>query len=469
MPTFQELRGEYAALWSRMNIVLNKVGAVDATANKLLRNKARYVKAEKLTGVPWYMIAALHERESSADFSTQLAQGDPLNRVSTNVPAGRGPFSTWEDGARDALVTLKHLDQVKEWPIERIAYECERYNGWGYRNHGAPSAYLWSFSDIYNGGKYVADGVWSSSAVDKQCGTMPLIKRMAELDSDITITSVPADPNWRPTLQNGAIGSYVVELQQALGVTADGDFGAATERAVMDYQSARGLGADGIVGPKTWAAIRSGEPAKPAVDASFLAAKIVVAMNKANIPTDTAPGEVNIVYIEGLNRDGTSNANRDNAFDDLRCVIGFENGTPRLLGAWEATTQPGTRYTQTPINNLGAAIIKLGQQRAWQVGSHRGDHEALVQTGGEVTVYRDGNKNYRRDDRTTTGWYGINQHWGYDQPVTDIGGSSAGCLVGRTKQGHRDFMAIVKSDPRYRTNHSFIFSTTILTAAQVLA
>src|SRR5690606_21938573 len=104
--------------------------------------------------------------------------------------------------------------------------------------------------------------------------------------------------------------------------------------------------------------------------------------------------------------------------------------------------------------------------RVWRVGTHhagrRSGHEALVQTGGAVTVCRDANKDHLRNgDARRTGWFGINQHWGYDLPADDIRGASAGCLVGRTRQGHRAFMALLKRDPRYRADPSFIFATTI--------
>ena len=61
-------------------------------------------------------------------------------------------------------------------------------------------------------------------------------------------------------LKSGSKGQCVINLQNALikkgyKLTADGDFGAITEKAVKDFQSKNGLTVDGIVGPKTWAAI----------------------------------------------------------------------------------------------------------------------------------------------------------------------------------------------------------------------
>ena len=47
-------------------------------------------------------------------------------------------------------------------------------------------------------------------------------------------------------------GVPVKRLQEKLGITADGDFGPATEKAVKDYQSANGLAVDGIAGPDTF-------------------------------------------------------------------------------------------------------------------------------------------------------------------------------------------------------------------------
>jgi peptidoglycan hydrolase-like protein with peptidoglycan-binding domain len=68
----------------------------------------------------------------------------------------------------------------------------------------------------------------------------------------------------RPQLRLGATGPDVVALQQKLTElgystgTADGNFGASTETAVMNFQQAKNLQADGVVGDTTWAALAAG-------------------------------------------------------------------------------------------------------------------------------------------------------------------------------------------------------------------
>tara|TARA_R100001510_G_C7655134_1_gene214095 strand:+ start:2498 stop:3415 length:918 start_codon:yes stop_codon:yes gene_type:complete len=56
-------------------------------------------------------------------------------------------------------------------------------------------------------------------------------------------------------LKKGSKGLEVKQLQKALGVSADGIFGAGTEAVVKKFQEDNGLDADGIVGSKTWEAI----------------------------------------------------------------------------------------------------------------------------------------------------------------------------------------------------------------------
>lgn len=53
--------------------------------------------------------------------------------------------------------------------------------------------------------------------------------------------------------KRGSRGVMVRQIQQALGLLADGIFGAITEERVKDFQREHGLKADGIVGPATLA------------------------------------------------------------------------------------------------------------------------------------------------------------------------------------------------------------------------
>ncbi|HYY53244.1 MAG TPA: transglycosylase family protein [Myxococcales bacterium] len=56
----------------------------------------------------------------------------------------------------------------------------------------------------------------------------------------------------------GSQGSTIAAVQRALGIPADGVYGAQTRRAVMAFQRAHGLIVDGIVGPQTLGALGLG-------------------------------------------------------------------------------------------------------------------------------------------------------------------------------------------------------------------
>ena len=56
----------------------------------------------------------------------------------------------------------------------------------------------------------------------------------------------------RMVLKKGSKGAEVKELQKLLKITVDGDFGPATELAVMKFQGQKGLKVDRIVRAKTW-------------------------------------------------------------------------------------------------------------------------------------------------------------------------------------------------------------------------
>jgi lysozyme family protein len=57
------------------------------------------------------------------------------------------------------------------------------------------------------------------------------------------------------TVRSGSSGEWVVKLQQALKITADGRFGPKTEAALKDFQEANDLEPDGIAGRVTYRAL----------------------------------------------------------------------------------------------------------------------------------------------------------------------------------------------------------------------
>ena len=77
---------------------------------------------------------------------------------------------------------------------------------------------------------------------------------MQALTGDIP-SRAPISAESTSTLRRGSTGDAVKQMQQKLGIPADGDFGPGTEAAVRKWQEANGLVADGIVGPKTLAAL----------------------------------------------------------------------------------------------------------------------------------------------------------------------------------------------------------------------
>lgn len=162
--------------------------------------KATYENVSARTGVPWAFIAVAHERECSQDWHGSLAQGDPWDKVSVHVPAGRGPFQSWEDAAVDALVhCAPYAAKNMDWSIGGTLTKLEEYNGLGYAARGKPSPYIWSGTDQYKSGKYVRDGVYDPNAIDTQLGCAGLLMAMMALDPSINFDGPQPKPLPPPT------------------------------------------------------------------------------------------------------------------------------------------------------------------------------------------------------------------------------------------------------------------------------
>ena len=256
---------------------------------------------------------------------------------------------------------------------------------------------------------------------------------------------------------------------------ADGKFRPVSTAALKEFQELLNTGEPeflGAVTAKKLIEAKKDDLPKPALKlGNDIASKIVKYMLAENYQIFTNAKEYNIVYIEGINGDWTLNNDAANEFNDQRIVLEIINGVPKIVNSWQATTEPGSHYTYSPMNPKGAARIQFGQYKAWKVGYHgtANPHEALRQVG-DITVCRDFNKDFKRtgDELDTGDDFYVNQHWGYDAPVNDIKNASAGCLVGRRKEGHKEFMAIIKQDRRYVANNDYIFYTTIIPGDDLL-
>ena len=181
----QALASEYQELFNTMEIDQNRFSAVDRIVSRIRPNRIHYEAVGAAVTAPWFFVAAIHNLESGLRMDRHLHNGDPLSARTRQVPANRPPSGeppfTWEESASDAL-QLRKIDAVGDWCLARILYELEGYNGWGYRKHHThvKSPYLWSFSNHYKRGKYVADGTWSDSASSRQCGAAVIIKRLEQ-------------------------------------------------------------------------------------------------------------------------------------------------------------------------------------------------------------------------------------------------------------------------------------------------
>jgi len=177
------LAKEYSDLFNRCKIAPDKMAEVEEVVPRILQYQNRYASIAAQSTVPWYVIAVIHNMECGLDFTKHLHNGDSLKRRTVNVPAGRPkigqPPFTFEVSALDALEYDK-LTEWNDWSIGGICYKLEGFNGWGYRARKINSPYLWSYSNLYTSGKYVADNKWSGTAVSSQCGAAVILRSMSD-------------------------------------------------------------------------------------------------------------------------------------------------------------------------------------------------------------------------------------------------------------------------------------------------
>ena len=172
------------------------------------------------------------------------------------------------------------------------------------------------------------------------------------------------------------------------------------------------------------------------------------------------------VNIIGVRNNAPSIADKvTNVFDD-HLTISFknENGVKQYY-CWAATTDPGKKGVQQFHNKKGVARLVPGQYRGvWKVDKHQGKYDALCQRLGNVTVYRDGNRDLVFEEtKTDTGLFGINIHKA-GQDSTWVENWSEGCQVFKRVKDFDVFMSICKRAAKIHGNH---FSYTLIESTDI--
>ncbi len=188
------LRADYASLWATAHIRPEHASAPRSEAARIIVGRPKY---EAVGLIPWELIGLMHLMEADLSFQKHLHNGDLLYRMNATggrdwlptvqVPAGRGPFGSWNESAVDAIsyeiearnIPASTLAALQSRQIEAALWWMEGFNGFGTRRRGINSPYLCGMTTAYTKGKYVRDGVFDPDAVSKQCGVIPVLREIA--------------------------------------------------------------------------------------------------------------------------------------------------------------------------------------------------------------------------------------------------------------------------------------------------
>lgn len=380
MVSYESLKGGYERNWNDLQIRPARLGEANATARKAINGKATYQQVERLTGVPWYFVALCHYRESNFDFDTYLGNGESLKRVTCLVPKGRGPFTSFVDGAVDAL-RIQHFVGTQDWCIARTLYRLECFNGLGYHAKGVNSPYLYGGSTLYGpteakAGKFVADHVFDSNHVDSQLGTAVVLHAMMSQDSSIVLDDSPSIvPRSEP---DEDVASSVLLMQQTLNklganppLDEDGISGPKTKAAVSQFQQQHALEDTGLLDGTTIAAItRAGmQPIKtPNVDLSQILRRLeglAQLLQGAGASPGAAPSG-------GTTSGGATVATND-PISLLERLFSLVNKTAPTPGTTAPTNPTPVDQLKPVLDLLGVLLNKDGKPVLGQVNGALGE------------------------------------------------------------------------------------------------
>jgi hypothetical protein len=172
------------------------------------------------------------------------------------------------------------------------------------------------------------------------------------------------------------------------------------------------------------------------------------------------------VNIVGVRNNHLSIADKvTNLFDDFLTISYKDDSKNWQFFCWSATTDPGKKGVMEYHNKKGVARLVPNQYRGvWKIDKHQGKYDALCQRLGNVTVWRDANKDLIFEEKVTdTGIFGINIHKA-GQDSQWVENWSEGCQVFKRVKDFDVFMSICKKAAKIHGNK---FSYTLLESTDI--
>ncbi len=398
MASYKSFKAGYTVLWNGMTV--NNRAAAQKEARAIIAAKTRLKGVQALTNAPWFFIGLMLGREAGypgghLNFNAVLHNGQVIvgtNKKTTIVPKGRGPFATFEESAIDAA-KLKGFGGG-EWGPERIAYETEAFNGFGYRNKriNIPSPYLWGGTNRQQRGKYIKDGVFDKTVMDSQLGTMAVLKMLMELDPEVRfdgpLLQAPAQPTTATAVDiyDGQSHPEIEAVQkrfEALKMpefgSVDGRWGPKMKQVVLGFRAEHGL---------------PGTLTGPFIDDEFLAALMTAT------PREVAPERANatVADLRAKGAEDIVEADKTQLVGNVTTGVGVAVGAGKVADATglldKAQQYSGVMQqimdVVTPISgfvqqNFWLLMIAAGGLVVWQTGVLKNIRLLKHQSGEDVS------------------------------------------------------------------------------------